>query len=256
MTPWVKRLLIANIVMFFLQQTLPVYARYLVLYPDMYLLVRMPWTLITYMFLHGSFMHIGFNMLVLFFFGPRIEARLGSRHFIWLYMLSGVAGGVLSIILSPAAIIGASAATYGVMFTFARFWPHERIYIWGVLPVEARMLVIIATVASLWGGFGVWGSGIAHFAHLGGFVGAWLYLKWMERNAPSRKFRERATPGIPKGRSEAADLRRWATIPRDELHPLNREEVERIYQKIETSGVRSLTIEERASLDRFSRETG
>lgn len=251
MTPWVKRLLIANVVMFFIQQTAPLYANLLVLYPPR--LLYTPWTLITYMFLHGDIWHIAFNMIGIFFFGQRLESRLGGRRFLILYFGSGLAGALLSIVTSfNVSIIGASAGVYGILFAFARYWPHERIYIWGVIPIEARVLVIIATVASLWGGFGVWGRGIAHFAHLGGFVGAWLYLAWLDRNAPHRKFREKATVGTLKGRTDTADLERWRSIPREQLHPINREEVERLLLKIETSGVKSLTLEERASLDRFS----
>ena len=251
MTPWVKRLLIANVVMFFLQQTFPAYTVYLELWPQ--LVLRMPWSPFTYMFLHGSVMHIAFNMLGLFFFGPRIESRLGGGKFLTLWIVSGLAGAALSIATQEGSrIVGASAAVYGIFLAFARYWPHERIYIWGVLPVEARTLVIVMTVISIWGGLGVWGGSIAHFAHLGGFVGGWLYLKWFERNAPTRKFKEKALVGTMKGRTERADLERWATIPRDQLHPLNREEVERLFRKIETSGVKSLTLEERASLDRFS----
>ena len=253
MTPWVKRLLFINIGMFFLQQTVPIVTNMLLLYPPRLLVA--PWTLVTYMFLHdpSGIWHLAFNMFGLFFFGPRLESRFGSRHFILLYLVSGLAGALASIITAyNTPILGASAAVYGLFLAFARNWPHERIMIWGIIPVEARVLVIIMTVMSIWGGLGVWGGSIAHFAHLGGFVGGWLYLKWFERNAPTRKFKEKALVGTMKGRSDSADLKRWSTIPRDKLHPLNREEVERLFRKIETSGVKSLTLEERASLDRFS----
>ena len=255
MTPWVKRLLIANVVVFFFEMVMqdlrPLLADLFWMYPPL-LLVR-PWTVITYQFFHGSPTHLLFNMIGVYFFGPMLEARIGSRHFILLYLTSGVFGAILSIITSfNIPIIGASAALYGIMFAFARYWPHQRIYLFMAIPVEARLLVIIMTVISIWGGLGVWGRGIAHFAHLGGFAGGWLYLKWMEWRAPNRRFKEKAEGGSVKGRNEKADLARWAMIPREHLHPLNREEVERIFAKIETNGVKSLTREERASLDRFA----
>lgn len=259
MTPWVTRLLIANVGVYFVQIVAPAYLPVLAdlfwFYPPA--LLSRPWTPLTYMFFHdpSSVMHLAFNMLGLYFFGPALEARLGGRRFLLLYFTGGIFGAILSMIMSPGTpIIGASAALYAVMFGFARYWPHTRILLFMVIPVEARLLVIIMTVMSLWGGFGMWGSGIAHFAHLGGFVGGWLFLKWLEWRAPNRRFKERAMGGSSRGRSDAADLRRWATIPRDALHPLNREEVERIFAKIETSGVKSLTAEERASLDRFSQQ--
>ncbi|HEX5580216.1 MAG TPA: rhomboid family intramembrane serine protease, partial [Gemmatimonadaceae bacterium] len=87
MTPVVRALLFANVAMFFLQQTLQGQTIFLELVPR-WILLR-PWTIVTYMFLHGSFTHILFNMIALFFFGPRVEERLGSRQFTSLYFLSG-----------------------------------------------------------------------------------------------------------------------------------------------------------------------
>src|SRR5215468_1128530 len=118
-----------------------------------YVLLR-PWTLVTYMFLHGSVTHILFNMLGLYFFGPRVEERLGSRRFITLYLVSGIAGALLSILLARnAQVIGASGAVFGVMLAFARFWPDAQILFMFFIPVEARVAVIIMTVLALWSGF-------------------------------------------------------------------------------------------------------
>jgi Rhomboid family len=139
MTPWVTRLLIANVALFALQSFLPpLLVEYLVFVP-VYVFSR-PWTIITYMFLHGGLSHILFNMLGLFFFGSRVESRLGERRFISLYLISGVFGALASLVFTPrAAVIGASAGVFGVMLAFAWFWPREKIYIWGVIPVEARL---------------------------------------------------------------------------------------------------------------------
>src|ERR1019366_3824610 len=140
MTRWVQRLLIANVGMYFVQRTMPGVTDALMFVPVL-ALVR-PWSIITYMFLHGSITHILFNMLALYFFGPRVEQRLGADRLLWLYFLSGISGALLSLWLAPhAALIGASAAIYGVVLAFARFWATDKIYIWGVLPLEARWLV-------------------------------------------------------------------------------------------------------------------
>ena len=139
------------------------------------------------------------------------------------------------------------------------FWPDSPIYIWGILPIEARWLVVAMTVIAITQGFGgrIGGTNIAHLAHLGGYIGGFLYIKAMEWRSPARQFRNRAT-GTPARvpvviASESADMQRWATIPRDELHEVNRDEVDRLFSKIQSGGIRSLTPEERASLDRFSR---
>ena len=151
MTIWVKRLLFANIAMFVTFQVVPQLTWYLTLYPPEVLF--RPWTLVTYMFLHGGIFHVGFNMLMLFFFGPRLESRLGPKSFLWLYFVSGLGGAAFSLIFAREyPVIGASAAVYGVLVGFALFWPRERIYIWGVLPVEAWLLVTGAVFFSLLSG--------------------------------------------------------------------------------------------------------
>ncbi len=257
MTQWAMRLIIANVAMFLLTMyVMPGFGNDLVFYPQLVLL--RPWTLVTYMFLHGGWSHLIFNMLVLFFFGPRVEERLGSRNFLGLYFTAGIVGALLSIPVG-APILGASGGMYGVSLAFAYYWPRERIYIWGVLPVEARWLVVAMTVIAITQGFGgrVGGTNIAHLAHLGGYIGGFLYLKIMEWRSPARQFRSRATGTATRApviiASDSADLERWATIPRDELHEVNRDEVDRLFSKIKSGGIRSLTPEERASLDRFSR---
>src|SRR5215218_8707060 len=149
-----------------------------------------PWTFVTYMFVHGSTTHILFNMLGLYFFGPRVEERLGPRRFITLYLLSGIAGAALSMVFARGApIVGASGALFGIMLAFATFWPTAQIYIMGILPLEARIAVLLMAGIALWSGVQGSRGGVAHFAHLGGFVGGWLYLKWLDRRAGTKQFR-------------------------------------------------------------------
>ncbi len=247
LTPWVTRLIIANVIMFVLQKTAPQIEAMLMFIPALGLL--RPWTVITYMFLHGDIGHILFNMLGLFFFGPRLEIELGTKQFLILYFLSGITGALLSVILSPmAALIGASAGVYGVFLGFAYFWPRAQIYIWGVFPVEARWLVVIMTVLSRVGGFGGSSDGTAHFAHLGGFVGGFVYLKWFVKK--QQFVTTPITPSAPVPTS--TDIQRWSGIRREGMHPVNREELDRIMGKLRTSGAGSLTSTEIAFLDRFS----
>jgi membrane associated rhomboid family serine protease len=196
-------------------------------------------------------MHILFNMLGLFFFGPRLEERLGGKHFMGLYLTSGLAGAALSVLTPHALIIGASGAIFGVLVGFAYYWPRAQIYIWGILPVEARVFVVALTALSLWMGF-QGGSGIANFAHLGGFAGGFLYLKAHQRWSEGARFRARAKPTAARTSAGTADLTRWRAIRTDNLHPVNRDELNRILDKISATGLDSLTAEERAFLDRFS----
>ena len=252
MTPWVSRLIAANVVAFLVTWSVPLLHARLELIP-IYVPTQ-PWRLVTYMFLHGSPLHIIFNMLALFFLGPRLEARLGGPRFLALYFVSGLIAGLLSMVyvfLSPfTRIVGASGAITGVLLGFARYWPRDVIYLL-LLPIQARWLVIVLAAGSL--GAGVLGllPGIAHFAHLGGIVGGFLFLVVMERSSAATRFKAIAQPQAVT-RPRTADLARWQRIDRSTIHPLNQDEVERLMGKIETAGIASLTPDERAFLDRFS----
>lgn len=256
MTPWVTRLLVANVVVFLLTQASPG-VRVLLAFQPLYF-IQTPWTLVTYMFVHADGWHLLFNMIGLFFFGPRLEMRLGGKGFLLLYFLSGFGGALFSFLEPRAAVIGASGAVYGVLLGFAYFWPRELIYIWGVLPVQAWMLTTLLVVVSLWSGVSGGGGGIAHYAHLGGLATGFLYL-WLSdlrRKQRIRKFKAPPTPhgnriSMPGARDREA-LVRWRGIDRERLHVLNRDEVESLLQRAETDGVASLSREEQAFLDRMA----
>ena len=245
MTPVVRTLLIATVIAFFLQSTVPGLVNWFVFEPRD-VLVR-PWSIVTYMFLHGGLGHLLGNMLGLFFFGPRVEERIGSRRFAWLYFISGIAGAILSFFFSfNAGIVGASGGVFGVTLAFAYFWPDALIHIWGIVPVPAKWLVVFYGLLSVMGVFGRGGAGVAHFAHLGGYAGAFLYLKWIER--AKGQFRRKATaPVIAPDRS----LVKYKAIDRSSIHEINREEVDRILDKISAEGLASLTPAERTFLSNF-----
>ena len=262
LTPWVKRLLLANVVMFIVQGALGRAVNYLVLVP-MWIVYR-PWTVVTYMFLHAGLTHLFFNMIGLFFFGPRLEERLGARDFLLLYFLSGIGGALLSFVTPFVPIIGASGAVYGIIIGFAMFWPRERIYIWGILPIEAWLLAALMVGGSLWAGITGSQSGTAHFAHLGGLAFGYGFLRWREwkRGAARREFQRKlnaplhAEPGGGLVSGDRASVKRWESIDTSTLHELNREEVLVLLQKVSTLGVRSLSASERQFLDRMAASSG
>lgn len=256
MTPWVRRLLALNVAAFFLTMFYPVVIPDLLLVPA--LVPARPWTLITYMFLHGGLWHLAANMIGLFFFGPRLEARLGSARFLALYFVAGLAAAGASWIFTPEArIVGASGAIFGILYGFARYWPREKIFIWGVMPIEARWLVAGVAVLALFGGFGGAADGIAHFAHLGGFAGGFLYLWVADRGSFSgRSLKQRVGAMTGRNRPRKRDLERWARIDGDHLHEVNRSHLERIRRKMDEEGAGSLTRREREFLDRLSERQG
>jgi membrane associated rhomboid family serine protease len=259
LTPMVKRLLIANVVIFFL--TMIVGERFMfewfAFQPGE--LIFRPWGPFTYMFLHGDFMHLAVNMLVLFFFGPPLEARWGEREFIRFYVVCALGGVILSFLFQPAWVVGASAAMYGIMLAFALNWPNVPIYVWGIFPVKAKYLVgFLAVVALLSATTSAGGSNVAHFAHLGGLVAGFLYLKADWRGAAHLNRLQQVTR-----------RRRMAIVPRDEEAEQERpgaparkrgredsalyDKVDAVLDKISAEGMGSLTPEELRLLDEVSK---
>jgi membrane associated rhomboid family serine protease len=248
LTPWVTIIILANAAIYLLQSTPLVNdLAHLALVP--FLIPVQPWTLVTYMFLHQGWMHVFFNMLSLYFFGPRVEAQLSGGKFAALYFSSGIAGGLLSWVFTPGvAIVGASGGVLGVMCAYAWFWPRDQILLWFV-PLEAWLAVLVMGALDL---FGV-GAGVAHFAHLGGAGSALLFLSLFGRSAPPKN---RFEAKLKTPRVSRSDIARWSKIRREELHAVNREELDRIMEKIETQGVGTVTPQERVFLDTFSERYG
>ena len=247
MTPWVQRLIIANVLMFFVEMTAPGIINALALQPRF--VVTEPWTLVTYMFLHDprGISHILFNMFALYMFGSRVEERMGGSRFLTLYFVSGLAGALLSILLAPrSAVIGASGAIFGIMLAFARFWPNAQILFFFFLPLQARFAVMIMAAMQLYSGIYGLGGGVANFCHLGGFVGAWFYLVYLDRRAGTRRFRAQTV--APVARQE---LLNWKRVDASKVHEVNRDEVNRILDKISATGIASLTAQERLFLSNF-----
>lgn len=259
-TPMVKRLLIANVVMFAITLLLAdVVFEWLAFQPRK--VVLRPWAPVTYMFVHGGFGHLFFNMLMLFFFGPPLEARWGEREFLKFYLICGLGGAALSFVFLPASIVGASAALYGIMLAFAMNWPRAPIYVFGIFPVEARYLVGFMAVVSLLSAVDstTGGSSVAHFAHLGGFITGWIYLKadWRAgasartvRKAATRKRRLAIVPGDET--EEEAAPRRSRRAGKEETALYDR--VDAVLDKISAEGMSSLTPDELELLDEVSRK--
>ncbi|HKQ70913.1 MAG TPA: rhomboid family intramembrane serine protease [Polyangiaceae bacterium] len=261
LTPWVSRILFVNLAIYlagvFLPKALPEFEVLVNLTCSLRpaYVMQQPWTLVTYMFLHAGFAHIFFNMLSLFFFGPRLELELGGRRFLGLYMTSGIAGGLLSWVFSSDSfvpIVGASGAILGVMWGYARFWPNDQILIM-FLPMPVRIAVIGLTALDVLGGFGGGGGNVAHFAHLGGALGGIVYLRLLTARPSAQRSGPRVTRPPPREpRVSRADMTRWSRIRREELHEVNREEFDRIMAKIDQEGIGSVTARERSFLDTFS----
>lgn len=248
--PAIKALLWANGGMFLLQMFVSApLVHYLGLSPAM-LLKGAVWQLFTYMFLHGDFFHILFNMLALWMFGRDIEDVWGTRAFLKYYLVCGVGAGVVtSIILwgSVVPTIGASGAIFGILLAFGMLWPDRIIYLWFFFPIKAKYMVILFGLLELVASFRFTADGIGHFTHLGGLAVGFLYLK--VGNRPFRFPRPLAFVGIWRGKQKARRLRRQWEDQRALM-----EAVDRVLDRINEVGYDQLTDEEKAVLERASQK--
>src|SRR2546425_2543489 len=137
MTPWVRRLLVANLLVFLLQKTVFLHLAAELGFAPLQALTH-PWTLVTYMFLHGGVAHLAFNLLALYVFGPPVEERLGGRAFIGYYLLCGIGGGALSfpvmVVVPPRLGFGAPAALPRVALARPPYSAGEPLFIFPLPP--------------------------------------------------------------------------------------------------------------------------
>jgi rhomboid family protein len=138
------------------------------------------WQLGTYLFLHGGFFHILFNMLGLWMFGSELEWLWGTKRFVRFYFITGVGAALCSTLVAPNStipIIGASGAIYGILAAYGILFPDRILLLYFVLPIKAKYFVLILGALAFWSSLQATGGGVAHVAHLGGMLFGWLYLK-------------------------------------------------------------------------------
>jgi hypothetical protein len=213
------------------------------------------------MFLHGSFLHLAFNMLMLFFFGPAVEERMGGRRFAVYYLVCGLGGAILSfglMLTTPVAVVyGASGAVFGVALAFAMYWPDAPIYVFPLpMPVKAKWLVVFLATVSLVSAMLGAREGVAHLAHLGGFAFGFLFLKsegLIRERAREGLQRPRLAHVVPPRRTRERDATEAPVVSQSRKHPPY-DELDRVLDKISQTGLDSLTPDERRLLDDMSRQ--
>ena len=235
-----------------------------------------PWQLVTYMFFHGGFLHLFFNMFALWMFGMELEQLWGSKRFLSFYLFCGIAGGLTNLLVAPlvgsvAPTVGASGAVFGVLLAFGMMFPNRQIYLYFLLPIRAKYFIAAYIGMELF--FGVTGTsdGVAHFAHLGGAAAGLLFVlglrgvipfgRWWELlrglfpqrpiqeqrfGRPSQSVREATFFDIRSGHARQAEKKADEEI--------TQEEVDAILDKITRAGYQSLTDEEKRTLNEASRK--
>ena len=211
--PVVKNLLIINVLLYLATFTMNRFHIDLTDYLGLHFFMASdfkPYQLITYMFMHGNFEHLFFNMFALWMFGNTLENIWGSKRFLLFYMLCGIGAGLCQEVvqyiqyatslaqydnvsfgngqlismadyLNLLNTVGASGAIYGLLLAFGMMFPNSMIYLYFFVPIKAKWFVIGYAVIELVSGF-IGGGNVAHFAHLGGMLfGLILILVWKKK---------------------------------------------------------------------------
>ena len=138
------------------------------------------WQLVTYLFLHGGFFHVIFNLFALWMFGSDLESRWGSKQFLFYFFLTGVGAGLFDVALQPSVMmptIGCSGAVYGLLLAYGLIFPDRPIYLYMIIPIKAKWFVVIMGVIEFVSSLSSPGSSVSHIAHLGGMLFGLLYLR-------------------------------------------------------------------------------
>ncbi|HKA42462.1 MAG TPA: rhomboid family intramembrane serine protease [Burkholderiales bacterium] len=150
-----------------------------------------PWQVITYSFLHGSLLHLFFNMLALYMFGSDIERVFGPQRYLMFYFTCVLTAALAQLLVSASAgsppypTLGASGGVFGVLLAFALYFPRRIIMlIIPPIPMPAWLFVIIYGVIELYLGVTGTQAGVAHFAHLGGMLGGFLTIQYWRGRWP------------------------------------------------------------------------
>ena len=232
------------------------------------------WQLITYQFMHGGFSHILFNMFALWMFGSSIEDVFGSKKFLIFYLLSGVCAGLLHLLVSPllgsspAVTIGASGSVYGVLIAYALFFPDNLIFLYFLIPVKAKYLIGFLVVIEFLA-IDSASSGVAHLAHLGGALFAFLYIMFDKnsyvslKNLFNRSFYYKSKPKrdiftnpFSRDSQNGNDVQdaKYYDINDKETDEVSQAEIDKILDKISQSGYQNLTEHEKKILFKASKK--
>ena len=215
------------------------------------------WQIFTYMFLHDpkGIFHILFNMLMLWMFGTEIENLWGTKRFLTYYFTCGVGAAIAHLLVSPilgqfGPVIGASGAIYGVMVAFGVMFPDRLIFLYFLIPIPARIFVAILVLFDLLMGV-VGGDGIAHFAHLGGAVVGYVYLKMMNRGFDLSYYISKIKFKLPSFKKKKVKVEEYFHLDEEEI---TQEQIDEILDKISKYGYDSLTEREKRILYEASKK--
>jgi len=233
----------------------------------------LPWQLVTYMFLHGGFFHILFNMFALWMFGMELENLWGSRKFLIYYLCCGLGAGIANLMVGAllgqvVPTVGASGAVFGILTAFGFLFPNRRVYLYFLVPVQAKYFIMGWIGIELFYGVVGTSDGIAHFAHLGGAAVGFIYLLNDKGVLPFKGLSSRVGFRNPFGKtdrfegkhgmkSEVRDARfydiKTGRRMGKEQDQISQDVIDAILDKITTGGYQSLSEDEKRILNEASK---
>jgi len=198
-----RNLLIANVVVFLLQQVMgDTLLLHFALWPwgpdqlaqaanGVVTVGFRPWQVVSYAFMHGGFTHILFNMFALYMFGGTIERTFGARNFLIYYFVCLIVAALAQLLVMYYfthgfyPTLGASGAIFGLLLAFGMLYPHEKMMLI-FLPIPIPAWLFVSGYAAVELVFGVTGfdPGVAHFAHLGGALGGLIMIEYWRGHLP------------------------------------------------------------------------
>ncbi len=223
------------------------------------------WQPLTYMFMHGSFDHLFFNMFSLWMFGSTLENYWGSKRFLFYYLVSGIGAGLINMLVPGVHVsVGASGAVYALLLAFGMLFPNNYIYLYFLVPIKTKWFIIGMIVLELFEGIFRSSDGIAHFAHLGGMlIGFLIILYWKKHGTMTSDFSLKNWFQSLKQRRKVKytpfeEVHDEPKVPRsDEEYNRQRAQKERdidaILDKVAKNGYASLTPEEKEFLFKNSK---
>ncbi|MDR2594641.1 MAG: rhomboid family intramembrane serine protease [Fibromonadaceae bacterium] len=220
------------------------------------------WRFVSYAFIHTDFMHILFNMLMFWMFATEVCKSLGERNFTTLYLLSAIFAGLFSIpfyafgLMGNHAVIGASGALFGVMAAYAFLFPEQIILMFFIVPMKIKHAIWIFIAIDLF--MANSSDGIAHFAHLGGVLSGYLFMLFWSKSISLESFFAKSKGPERYSREFFKEHAKQAPPLEGELYKGNssakEERLNEILEKINRTGLQSLSQEERDYLQWFGKQ--
>ena len=178
----IKLLIIINIIVFILMELSgqkSILSQIFGLVPQAVLHEYKLWQACTYLFIHGGFIHILFNMLVLWMFGKDLEVDWSKNEFLIFYFTCGIGAGLVTVLTSMNSfvpIVGASGAIYGILVAYGFTYPNKMVYLYGIFPLKVKYMVLGLGIIAFFASLSTSQSSISHITHLSGMIIGVIYI--------------------------------------------------------------------------------